>query len=48
VDVLARLGDKASAREAAVAAGLQVLPGSAEPERNPVAAERLPAGSGTR
>ena len=40
-DVLARLGDKATAREAAVAAGLRVLPGSAEPESNPIAAERL-------
>src|SRR5438477_7585377 len=40
-DVLARLGDKATAREAAVEAGLRVLPGSAEPESNPAAAQRL-------
>src|SRR2546421_2665636 len=40
-DVLARLGDKATAREAAVEAGLRVLPGSGEPESTPAAAQRL-------
>jgi acetyl-CoA carboxylase biotin carboxylase subunit len=44
--VLARLGDKASAREAAVAAGLRVLPGSAAPEPNAEAAARVAADIG--
>jgi acetyl-CoA carboxylase biotin carboxylase subunit len=41
--VLARLGDKADARQEARAAGLDVLPGSSGPEPNAAAAQRLAA-----
>src|SRR2546423_9563116 len=40
-DVLARLGDKATAREAAVEAGLRVRPGRAQPDADPAAGQRL-------
>jgi acetyl-CoA carboxylase biotin carboxylase subunit len=41
--VLARLGDKAGARQAARDAGLPVLPGSGRPEPNAAAAQRVAA-----
>ncbi|GAA1512737.1 acetyl-CoA carboxylase biotin carboxylase subunit [Sphaerisporangium rubeum] len=44
--VIARLGDKVSAREFAVAAGLPVLPGSTGPAECPAEAARTAAGVG--